>query len=156
MEGRDYEHKCLGEYGFSYLIESLKGKNDSFGMCDIGVSGITVTSSRTKDGIMFSHPICNAKLVVMVHRPLPQRGSWAYAFFNPLHWTVWVALLGLVVVTPLIVFFFEAVFNKGCVYASSRKLHAAHSRCKHAPVQHCAGSTWVAGIAEFALYILVG
>lgn len=105
-------HKCLGPNGFAYIIQSLKGQNFTYGVCDIGVSGITDTTERRDAGITFSRSTYRAYLAVLVHAALEQRGTWT--FFSPLHPLVWLMLMATVMVTPLIVFFFEAVFNKWC------------------------------------------
>jgi len=113
VEGRDYEHVCLGENGFQPIIKALAGENETYGPCDIGISSITATSERESRGITFSHATYHGSLVILVHAPLKHRGTWA--FFDPLHWTVWIGLALTVIITPMIVFFLEAVFNKRCV-----------------------------------------
>lgn len=117
MEHRDYERVCLGELGFSYLIESLAGLNSTYGVCDIGVSSVTVSSEREDMGIKFSRATHRSSLAIMVHAPLKERGNWT--FFDPLHWKAWIALLATVAMTPMVVFFIEAVFNKWCAPPTS-------------------------------------
>lgn len=117
VESRDYERVCLGEAGFSYMIEALAGDNTTFGACDVGVSSITASTERENRGIRFSRATHRSALAVLVHAPLKKRGMWA--FFEPLHLYVWMALIGTVVVTPFFVFFFEAVFSKWCALPRS-------------------------------------
>ena len=62
---------------------------------------------------MFSRATHRSALAILVHAPLKQRGMWA--FFDPLHYYVWVALVVTIIVVPFFVFFFEAVFAKWCV-----------------------------------------
>lgn len=113
VENRDFERVCLGEGGFSYMIEALAGANTSITACDIGVSSITASTEREERGIRFSRASHRSSLAILVHAPLKRRGMWA--FFEPLHFYVWMALLGTIFVTPFFVFFFEAVFSKWCV-----------------------------------------
>eukprot|EP00892_Ulva_mutabilis_P009353 jgi/Ulvmu1/6790/UM030_0128.1 len=121
-EGTDYKHVCLGKgaNGFPYVIDSLAGDDDTYGACDIGVSGITATAERKDRGITFCRPIYRAFLSVLVHAHLERRGTWA--FFTPLHAHVWFALVATVFLTPLLVFFLEAVFNKCTIYAKDGKI----------------------------------
>lgn len=112
-EGVDYERVCLGEGGFQYMLSSLVGENTTLGVCDMGVSSITASTEREERGIRFSRATHRSALAILVHAPLKQRGMWA--FFEPLHLYVWMALLGTVVVIPFFVFFFEAVFARWCV-----------------------------------------
>eukprot|EP00892_Ulva_mutabilis_P009348 jgi/Ulvmu1/6786/UM030_0124.1 len=121
VENRDFEHVCLGELGFEYMMSSLAGQNATYGICDIGVSAITVSSDREELGITFSRAIHRSFLAVMVHAPMRLRGKWT--FFDPLHQHVWLALVATVFGTPLIVFFFESVFNKRTFYAEDGRLH---------------------------------
>lgn len=106
----DYERICLGEGGFQYMLNSLVGDNTTLGKCDMGVSSITASTERENRGIRFSRATHRSALAILVHAPLKQRGMWA--FFEPLHLYVWMALLGTVVVIPFFVFFFEAVFAR--------------------------------------------
>lgn len=117
-EGVDFERVCLGEAGFQYMMESLVGTNTSNGTCDIGVSSITASTERENRGITFSRATHRSALAILVHAPLKTRGMWA--FFEPLHFYVWMALLGTIVVVPFFVFFFEAVFAKW--YAAPRNV----------------------------------
>lgn len=112
VESRDYERVCLGEAGFAYMIEALAGENTTFGACDIGASSITASTERAARGIRFSRATHRSALAVLIHAPLKKRGMWA--FFEPLHLYVWMALLGTIFATPFFVFFFEAVFSKWC------------------------------------------
>jgi hypothetical protein len=92
------------------MIASLAGQNDTFGQCDIGVSAITASVEREGMGISFSRATHRSSLAVMVYAPLKQRGMWA--FFEPLHLNVWIAMLVTILVTPFFVFFFESVFSR--------------------------------------------
>lgn len=113
QEGRDYEHVCLGENGFGYMIDNLARANTTLPThCDIGVSSITASVEREDMGIQFSRTTHRSALAVLVFAPLKQRGIWA--FFEPLHVYVWMSLVFTVIVTPFFVFFFESVFSKRC------------------------------------------
>lgn len=113
QEGTDFEHVCLGEDGFSYMIDNLARKNTTLPpQCDLGVSSITASSDREEMGIQFSRTTHRSALAIMVYAPLKQRGMWA--FFEPLHVYVWTALVFTIIVTPFFVFFFESVFSKRC------------------------------------------
>lgn len=131
MENRDFERVCLGEGGFSYMIEALAGANTSITTCDIGVSSITASTEREERGIRFSRASHRSSLAILVHAPLKRRGMWA--FFEPLHFYVWMALLGTIFVTPFFVFFFEAVFSKWCVASrlATAALHVPEASRKH-------------------------
>lgn len=59
---------------------------------------------------------------MQVYAPLKQRGMWA--FFEPLHVSVWMALVFTVIVTPFFVFFFESVFSKRCATTPVVLVHA--------------------------------
>eukprot|EP00892_Ulva_mutabilis_P009350 jgi/Ulvmu1/6788/UM030_0126.1 len=120
VEGRDFEHVCLGQGGFEYMLSSLAGEDATYGVCDMGVSAITVSSKRKARGITFSTATHDAHLAIMVHARLKELGPWG--FFNPLHWHVWLALVVTVIATPILVFFFESVFNKGTFYAKDGKI----------------------------------
>jgi hypothetical protein len=48
----------------------------------------------------------------MVHAPLLEKGRWA--FFAPLALSAWFVLAMTILVVPLFVFFFEAVFSQQC------------------------------------------
>ena len=67
QEGRDYEHVCLGENGFGYMIENLARANNSLPVqCDMGVSSITASVEREDTGIQFSRTTHRSALAVMV------------------------------------------------------------------------------------------
>lgn len=111
VEGTHFEHVCLGEEGFSYMIDNLARVNTTLPpQCDVGVSSITASSDREHLGIKFSRTTHRSALAILVYAPLKQRGMWA--FFEPLHLYVWTALVCTVIVTPFFVFFFESVFSK--------------------------------------------
>lgn len=118
LEGPDFERVCLGEKGFNYVIDALNETDGTYGRCDVGVAAITVSSEREDHGIIFSRATHRSYLAVMVYAPLKQRGKWA--FFEPLDTFVWIGIALTVVLTPLIVFFFEAVFNKRCAVFVSK------------------------------------
>eukprot|EP00892_Ulva_mutabilis_P009355 jgi/Ulvmu1/6792/UM030_0130.1 len=120
VESRDFVRVCLGEGGFKYMIEALAGESSEFGDCDLGVSSITASTEREQRGIRFSRATHRSALAILVHAPLQKRGMWA--FFEPLHFHVWMALLVTIVVTPLFVFFSEAVFSKWTAYMHGEKL----------------------------------
>jgi Ligand-gated ion channel len=130
VEGRDFQHVCLGETGFKYMIANLARQNTTYARCDIGVSAITASRERESLGITFSRATHRSALAVLVHAPLKQRGMWA--FFEPLHLEVWVALVLTIVVTPFFVFFFESVFSKRCALPPPR-LRACRAQPVRAP-----------------------
>jgi hypothetical protein len=113
IEGPDYVHVCMGELGFSLMLDNLSGKNTSLGHCDIGASAITATVEREHAGITFSRATHRSALAILTYAPLKKRGMWA--FFQPLHIHVWMALLVTIIVTPFFVFFFESIFSGRCV-----------------------------------------
>lgn len=114
VEGTDYVHVCVGERGFSAMLDSLAGDNNTLVQCDIGASAITASSEREDRGITFSRTIYRSALAIMYYAPLHDRGSWA--FFGPLHLNVWMALLVTIFITPFFVFFFESIFSNRNVY----------------------------------------
>jgi hypothetical protein len=117
QEGVHYEHVCLGEKGFSYMIDNLARINTTLPpQCDMGVSSITASVERQKLGIQFSRASHRSALAVMVFAPLKQTGMWG--FFDPLHFYIWLALVITIFVTPFFVFFFESVFSKRCGLSS--------------------------------------
>ena len=109
VEGRDYMHVCMGELGFKTMLDELSGGNRTLGRCDIGASAITATVEREEAGITFSRATHRSALAILTYAPLKKRGMWA--FFQPLHINVWIALLGTILVTPFFVFFFESIFS---------------------------------------------
>lgn len=102
----------MGEKGFPVMIDDLAGRNRSLGQCDLGASTITASSDREAMGIGFSRATHRSSLAVMTYAPLKQRGKWA--FMDPLHKDVWLAMLGTILVTPIFVFFFETIFSGRC------------------------------------------
>eukprot|EP00892_Ulva_mutabilis_P006137 jgi/Ulvmu1/3896/UM018_0117.1 len=135
-ETKDYVRVCLGEGGFSYMIDSLAGENSTYGVCDIGVSSITASTEREARGITFSRATFRSGLAILVHAPLMQRGMWA--FFDPLHYYVWIALVVTIIVIPFFVFFFEAVFAKWTAYMRGESLEIANGlvQCLWHSVSH--------------------
>jgi hypothetical protein len=118
VEGKDYIHVCMGEKGFGLMIDDLAGVNRTLGKCDIATSTITATSEREVMGISFSRATHRSNLAIMTYAPLKPRGKWA--FFEPLHKEVWIALCVTILVTPIFVFFFETIF-------SGRSMYSMHS-----------------------------
>lgn len=144
-EGVDYERVCLGELGFGPLIDDLAREDwnklsnlsDTLSshhppndfLCDIGVSAITANSDRWERGIHFTRATLRSNLAIMVYAPLLERGKWA--FFAPLALSAWFMLGATILVVPLFVFFFEAVFSNQCVPSS---LFLSFSLCVHMSV----------------------
>jgi hypothetical protein len=117
-EGVHYEHVCLGESGFSYMIDNLARINTTLPpQCDMGVSSITASVEREEKGITFSRTTYRSALAVMVYAPLKKRGMWG--FFAPLHHFIWMALVLTILATPIFVFYFESVFSKQCDLSSA-------------------------------------
>jgi hypothetical protein len=127
QEGVHYEHVCLGESGFSYMIDNLARKNTTLPpQCDMGVSSITASVEREEMGIQFSRTSHRSALAVMVYAPLKHAGMWG--FFEPLHWYIWIALVCTIFITPFFVFFFESVFSTRYGLSSTYLLLHAHAR----------------------------
>lgn len=127
-EGVHYELVCMGELGFGPLIDDLAREDwkklsnssdplsrhhpDGNHLCDIGASAITANSDRWARGIQFSRATLRSNLAIMVYAPLLERGKWA--FFAPLALSAWFMLAATIVMVPVFVFFFEAVFSNRC------------------------------------------
>jgi hypothetical protein len=58
------------------------------------------------------NPTYQNGLQALVEAKLRKRGMWA--FFQPLHWTVWAALVATIFVVPFFVFFFEFILSSRC------------------------------------------
>ena len=84
--------------------------------CDIGASGITETAQRKEAGIEFSVATYRNKLVALVHGVIESNGRWA--FFKPLHPSVWLAVLGTIFAVPFVVFLCEYVLSRRCGLAT--------------------------------------
>lgn len=113
-EGRDYVHVCLGT-DFPKLIESLSNATTpppGVPRCDVGASSITETSMRRQAGIEFSQATQRDKLAVLVDGKVQTGGPWA--FFQPLHLSVWLSMLATILVVPFFVFFCEYVLSNRC------------------------------------------
>lgn len=73
------------------------------------MSSITATVKRLDQGINFSGPTYRGALAIMVLADVRSSGKWA--FMQPLHWSVWVALLVSAFVVPVIVVVLERVLS---------------------------------------------
>lgn len=133
-EGVDYQHVCVG-LAFREMIDSLTGKGPkNFPRCDVGVSGITVSSERKKNGIEYTEPTHHDKLLAMVHADIQKGGTWA--FFQPLHWSVWVAVLVTMFTLPFFIFFFEFKISERCVLRLSNQ-SKAYLKMMNIMKRHC-------------------
>jgi hypothetical protein len=95
------------------MIDSLTGKEPAnFPRCDVAVSAVTVSTGRKNRGIEFTGATFHDKLLAMVHVKFTKRGNWA--FFQPLHWSVWLAALATMFTVPVFVFFFEYLVAGRC------------------------------------------
>ena len=110
---------CLGT-DFGAMIESLANGTTPHATaprCDVGASSITQTTKRARAGIEFADVATyRNSLRALVVASIEERGMWA--FFQPLHYSVWVALVITVVVVPFFVFLFEFLFSSRCVTAA--------------------------------------
>ena len=118
LRSTDYVHVCMGELGFTELIDNLAGRSNETEPCDIGVSAITITTEREGMGLRFSRPVLNTKLAAMTYTPPRRYGNWA--FLRPLSVNVWLALLATVALTPLMIFAVDVMFSNANNYVVVR------------------------------------
>jgi ABC-type amino acid transport substrate-binding protein len=117
----DYKYVCIGEgeVAFNRLLDELSHHpidNASIPTtCDMAVSSITVTESRVDMGIIFSAPILNSKLGILVNAPVTRPDLWV--FLVPLDLTVWLVIAVTTIMTPIFVFFFESLLSGHSAYA---------------------------------------
>ena len=107
-------HVCFGTE-FPRLIESLANATSSVPRsprCDVGASSITETSQRKQAGVEFSQATLRDELAVLVTGSIKSSGIWA--FFRPLHISIWLSMLATIVTVPFAVFFCEYVLSKRC------------------------------------------
>ena len=137
-EGCDFVFVCRGVDGFTPVIDALaRGgayarddpgfRDDSDraaeskdadtatpDVCDIGVSAITIATSRVRLGIAFSRPILRTWLSALTFATPRPLGTWA--IFRPLSAGVWAALLATVTVTPVLIFAVDSLFSDANSY----------------------------------------
>ena len=123
QEGRDYVHVCLGTE-FAHLVDNLRNDTLPAGVprCDVGASIVTATSERRDAGVEFSSATYRNKLAVMVHGTV--EGGGLFGFFKPLHTSVWLAVLGTILVVPFFVWLCEYVLLRRCAAARACGLGA--------------------------------
>ncbi|KAK7302891.1 hypothetical protein RJT34_13788 [Clitoria ternatea] len=111
----DKAHKILRDkyfglpYVFYPLNESydellLNVKNESY---DAIVGDVTILANRAKD-VWFTQPYTESGLSLIL--PVESEGS-AWLFMKPFNWEMWVATIGILIYTMVIIWFLEHHFN---------------------------------------------
>jgi hypothetical protein len=112
-EGVHYQRVCLGDTGFSDMVDSLAhARPEAHDLCDIAAQGITATTERENLGILFSRATYRGDLATMIYASVRTRGYWA--FLRSLHRDIWATLGATVIIVPILVFCFESVLSTRC------------------------------------------
>jgi hypothetical protein len=116
-EGTDFVRICLGGAAFYKVVQDLgeyanvtSKEHSPARFCDLSGSSMAATSARAvRQGLLFTRPVYRASIGALVYAPVKVRGIWA--FFQPFKIEAWLWMAGVVLVVPLIVIFFELLFE---------------------------------------------
>lgn len=101
QEGTDFRFSCEP---FDQLLQHVNS-SDPDGPCSAAVGAITITSERQQDGIKFSYPYFKSGLGILTKAYTRTSSGWG--FFDPFHWTLWLALFLTLLIFPPLVFMLE-------------------------------------------------
>lgn len=107
-EEYDYRFVCMGERGFDEMLDEMYDAHED-SICDIAASSVTVTAERIRRGLTFSASTLQSSLATMVYAPSDQKNVWQ--FMKPLHWNVWISLIGTIITTSILTTLIEAVLT---------------------------------------------
>lgn len=87
----------------SELLVSLMSDKINF-----GIGGIIIDYKKLKEGYVYSLPLYTGGLKIAV-KTLNDGNVWT--FFDPFHWTLWIAILGTTFFVSIVTWFFEDSFT---------------------------------------------
>lgn len=119
-ENADWQRICLGGAAFYEGIADLSEYVNATSKvyrparyCDLFAAGLSGSSERSRDlGLRFTRPIIRSSVAALVHAPVKVRGMWA--FFQPLSWSLWLAMAAAMLSVPLVVVTLELLFKSRC------------------------------------------